>query len=164
EALRHGGTFSYPYASSRVPLLFKEADWRNAVKVNKRRSYDAVELFLYHPALARLYWALSRIDPETRDTLQQSVGLKKLLPLAADLDFYGSQICIRSGQVQVPGGPETEEDWKDLVGASPHSPGDFVAKLLAKDNGWLAVYFDSFARISPERQQRFAKDHRLKTY
>jgi hypothetical protein len=164
EALRHGQPFNYPYASSHVPLLFKEADWRGAVKLNKRRSYDLVELFLYHPALARLYWALSRIDPETRDTLQQSVGLKKLLPLAADLDFYGSQICIRSGRVEVPGGSIAEADWKDLVGASPRSPGDFVTRLLAKDNGWLAVYFDSFARISPERQQRFSQDHRLKTY
>jgi hypothetical protein len=164
EALRHGEAFSYPYPSSRVPLLFREEDWRSAVKPNKRRSYDTVELFLYHPALARLYWALSRIDPETRDSLQQSVGLKKLLPLAADLDFYGSQICIRSGRVQVPGGSKAEADWKDLVGASPRSPNEFVPKLLAKDNGWLAVYFDSFARISPERQQRFAEGHRLKTY
>jgi hypothetical protein len=164
EALRHGQSFSYPYPSSHVPLLFKETDWRGAVKPNKRRSYDLVELFLYHPALSRLYWALSRIDPETRDTLQQSVGLKKLLPLAADLDFYGSQICIRSGKVEVPGGSAAEADWKDLVGASPRSPGDFVTKLLAKDNGWLAVYFDSFARISPERQQRFSQSHGLKTY
>src|SRR5579872_6770797 len=151
DALRHGQPFSYPYPSSRVPLLFKEADWRGAVKPNKRRSYDLVELFLYHPALSRLYWALSRIDPESRDTLRESVGLKKLLPLAADLDFYGSQICIRSGKVEVPGGVAAEADWKDLVGASPRSPGDFVTKLLARDNGWLAVYFDSFARISPER-------------
>ena len=163
EALRHGEAFSYPYPSSRVPMLFKEADWRGAVKPNKRRSYDLVELFLYHPALARLYWALSRIDPETRDTLQ-SVGLKKLLPLAADLDFYGTQIRIRSGRVEVPGGSAAEADWKDLVGASPRSAGDFVTRLLAKDNGWLAVYFDSFARISPERQKRFSQGHGLKTY
>jgi hypothetical protein len=164
ESLRRGEEFNYSYPSSRVPLLFKEEQWRSAVKLNKRRSYDAVELFLYHPALARLYWAMSRIDPETRDELQHSVGLKKLLPLAADLDFYGTQICIRSGRVQVPGGSESEEDWKDLVGSSPHSPSDFVPRLLAKDNGWLAVYFDSFARISPERQQRFSEGHRLKSY
>ena len=164
EALRQGQAFSYPYPSSRVPLLFSEAEWRSAVKQNKRRSYDLIEVLLYHPALSRLYWALSRIDPETRGTLQQSVGLKRLLPLAADLDFYGSQICIRAGRVEVPGGPTTEADWKDLVGASPHAPGDFVTRLLAKDNGWLAVYFDSFARISPERQQRFAEGHGLKTY
>jgi hypothetical protein len=164
DALRRNQSFSYPYPSSTVPLMFKEEDWRSAVKLNKRRSYNMAELILYHSALARLYWALSRVDPETRDTLQHSVGLKKLLPLAADLDFYGSQICIRSGRVDVPGGAAAEADWRDLVGGSPLSPGDFVTKLLAKDNGWLAVYFDSFARISPERQQRFAESHRLKTY
>ena len=164
EALRKGEPFSYNYPSSRVPLLFREEDWRSAVKPNLRRSYDLVEVFLYHPSLARLYWAMSRIDPETRDTLEQTVGLKKLLPLAPDLDFYGSQISIRSGRVLVPGGSKAEADWKDLVGASPQSPGDFVPKLLARDKGWLAVYFDSFARISRERQERFAEGHHLKTY
>src|SRR5205814_9046536 len=97
-------------------------------------------------------------------SVQQSVRLEILLRLAVDLDFYGSQIRIRSGHVQVPGGSRAEADWKDLVGASPSSPNDFVPRLLAKDNGWLAVYFDSFARISPERQQRFSQAHGLKTY
>ena len=164
EALSKGEPFSYNYPSSRVPLLFREEEWRSAVKPNLRRSYDIVEVFLYHPSLARLYWAMSRIDPETRDALEQTVGLKKLLPLAPDLDFYGSQISIRSGRVLVPGGSKAEADWKDLVGASPQSPGDFVPKLLARDKGWLAVYFDSFARISRERQERFAEGHHLKTY
>lgn len=164
ESLRHGAAFSYPYPSSRVPLLFTEQDWAAAIKRSRRRSYEGIEVFLYHPPLARLYWAMSRIDPETRDALKQSVGLRKLLPQAAVLDFYGSQLCIRSGRVLVPGGSKAEGDWKDLVGASPESPAEFVPKLLAKDNGWLAAYFDSFARVSQERQQRFVEDHRLKTY
>ncbi|HUJ95189.1 MAG TPA: hypothetical protein VLW84_08000, partial [Terriglobales bacterium] len=164
NSLRTGQTFSYPYPSVEVPLLFKEQSWRSLVKPNRRRSYDGVELFLHHPGLARLYWALSRIDAETRVTLEQTVGLRKLLPFAADLDFYGSQLCIRNGRVQVPGGPKTDNEWKDLVGGNPESPSDFVPKLLAKDNGWLSVYFDSFARISPEQQRWFIGGHRLKTY
>jgi hypothetical protein len=164
EALRKRESFSYPYPSSQVPLLFQESEWRSVVRPNRRRNYSDLELFLYHPALARLYWAMSRIDPETRVALQQSVGLRRLLPLAADLDFYGSQICVRNGRVQIPGGQNAEAEWKDLVGGDPASPGDFVPKLLAKDNGWLAAYYDSFTRISRDRQAWFTDNHRLKTF
>jgi hypothetical protein len=164
ESLRKRESFNYPYPSSRVPLLFREEDWRSTVKPNKRRNHNTVELFLYHPELARLYWALSRMDAATRDVLQQTTGLKKLLPRAADLDFYGSQICIREGRVQAPGGQQAEADWKDLTGTSLDAAPQFVLQLLTKDNGWLAAYFDSFARISRERQAWFAEKHRLKEY
>jgi len=164
HSLRNRESFTYPFPSSTVPMLFSQADWKKAIKTTRRRSYDGVELFLYHPAVARLYWAMSRVDPETRLALQQSVGLRKLLPLAADLDFYGSQLCIRSGRVEVPGGTTAQAGWKDLVGADPGNPGDFVQKLLMKDNGWLAAYFDSFARVSRERQEWFTQGNRLKTF
>lgn len=164
DALRKGKNFSYPYPSTRVPLLFSEQSWRNLVKPNRRRTYAGVEVFLYHPAVARLYWAISRIDPETRGVLERTVGLKKLLPLAADLDFYGTQLCIRNERVVVPGGPKAEPEWKDLAGANPESPADFVPKLLEKDNGWLGVYFDSLSRITTKQLAWFVDGHRLKTY
>ena len=107
---------------------------------------------------------MSKIDPETRSALAQSVGLKRLMPLSADLDFYGSQICIRDGRMQLPGGPKAEAEWKELVGGDPQSPADFVPKLLTKDRGWLSAYYDSFARINQERQDWFVKNHRLKTF
>lgn len=163
ESLQKGTEFTYRFSSSRVPVLFTEKDWQETTK-SRRSSDNLIESFLYHPSLARLYWALARIDPQTRTDLKQSIGLKKLLPLASYLDFYGSYICIRSGRVQVPGGETAEVGWKELVGASPQSPAEFLPKLLAKDNGWLAAYFDSLARISPERQQHFTDAHHLKTY
>ncbi len=35
EALRRNQAFSYPYPSSSVPLMFKEQDWRSAVKAQQ---------------------------------------------------------------------------------------------------------------------------------
>ena len=92
----------------------------------------------------------------------QSVGMTKLLPHAAVLDFYGREICIRSGKVRVPGGANAEAAWKDLVGASPSSPATFIPKLLAKDKGWLAAYFDVLSRASQSRQQYFTDARRLR--
>ena len=77
------------------------------------------------------------------------------------LDFYGSQISIRDGRVVVPGGRASEGAWKDLVGASPEAPADFVTKLLAKDEGWVAVYYDVLSRVNSTQQAYFADPHRL---
>ena len=118
-----------------------------------------MDVLVHDPSVARLYWALSKIDVETRLALQQSPGLRKLLPYAAVLDFYGSQICIRSGRVVVPGGANAEHGWKELVGASPESPGDFVLHLLAKDSGWLAAYFDALSRVSQTQQAHLTELH-----
>ena len=38
------------------------------------------------------------------------------------------------------------------MGASPRSPGDFVLRLVDSDNGWLAVYFDTLARVNAQQQ------------
>jgi hypothetical protein len=164
DSLRKAQPFVYEFPSSRVPVLLTENDWKNTVKRDRRRNYDFIELLVHHPQLARLYWGVSRIDTETASALQQSIGLKKLLPLAAELDFYGSHISIRGGRVLVPGGPSAEAGWKELVGASPQSPAEFVTKLLNKDNGWLAAYFDSLSRISQNQQRHFTDAHRLQAF
>ena len=143
-------------------MLFAESDWTKASAKNyKENSRDLLDTILNDPAVARLYWALSRLDPETRNSLQQSIGLGKLLPYAAVLDFYGRGLCISGGRVSVPGGAGAEAAWKDLVGASPASPAAFVSKLLAKDKGWLIAYFDVLSRVSGTQQAYFTDPHRL---
>ncbi|MFY9801903.1 MAG: hypothetical protein WAK78_15535 [Candidatus Acidiferrales bacterium] len=163
KTLQGGEPFSYPYPGSQLPIFLTQHEWMAAGKdagkdLNGRTLLDAL---LYDRALSRLYYAWAHLDPETQDALLHSPGLKKLLPLAAPLDFYGNYITVRSGRVVVPGGPDAESAWKDLVGASPHSPGEFVPRLLEKDNGWLAAYYDSFARISADQQARFLEGSRL---
>ncbi len=155
ETLAGGTPFAYAFPASRVPVLFTDRAWTAASTEDRKDPNDLIETFLRDPVLARLYWALARCDGETRTALQQSVGLGKLLPVAATLDFYGSHICIRSGRVLVPGGAGAESAWRELAGASPESPKEFVPRLLAKDNGWLAAYFDALARVSRTQQAHF---------
>ena len=47
----------------------------------------------------------------------------------------------------MPGGSRSEKAWADLVGASPDKPGAFFERLIVKDDGWLASYFDAISRI-----------------
>jgi hypothetical protein len=165
QALQGGKPFEYSFSPSPVPVLFTPGDWTLASKKNYREtSKDLIDTILSDSAVARLYWALSKVDPETNNVLQQSVGLRKLLPYAAVLDYYGSQISVRGGRIVVPGAPEAESAWKDLVGASPDSPAAFVQKLLAKDRGWLAAYFDVLSRVSRGQQAYFTEPHRLRLF
>jgi len=160
ETLQGGKAFSYTFPNSRVPVMFSERDWTT---LSNKNGGDLIDTLLRDPLLCRLYWAVSRTDAESRDALRQTVGLSQLLPLAATLDFYGTHISIRGGRVIVPGGTDAKSAWTDLVAASPDSPQEFVPQLLAKDNGWLAAYFDSLARVSPIQQAHFSQA-RLRRY
>jgi hypothetical protein len=165
QALQGGKPFAYAYSSSTVPVMFAEGEWTKASRKNlKESSFDLLDTILNDPSVARLYWALSQLDPETSTSLQQSVGLAGLLPYAAVLDFYGRALCIRNGRVLVPGGREAEAAWKDVVGASPAYPPAFVTRLLAKDKGWLVAYFDVLSRVNGARQAYFTDSRRLRFF
>jgi hypothetical protein len=160
-ALRADKPFSYVYPATPVPVMFSADDWKG---VGKNGSLDLIDALLRDPALDHLYWGLAQMDSETRAALEHSPGLNKLLPYGDVLDFYGSYICIRSGRVMVPGGTAAEPGWKELTGASPEEPTQFVLKLLAKDNGWLAAYFDALARINHAQQAHFTEAAHLRQF
>ena len=162
EALEKGETFTYAFPESRVPVLFNENDWKSLSAAKNRGSQNLVDILLHEPAVDRLYWALSNTDAETRNALERSPGLVRLLPYGPILDFYGTQIYIRAGRVVVPGGSAAESGWSNLVGASPRSPGDFVLRLVDTDNGWLAVYFDTLARVNAQQQAYLTANPRLR--
>jgi hypothetical protein len=163
EALQKDIPFDYAYPITSVPILFHEADWLG-LSADRRGGYGTlVDVLTNDPQIARLYWAMSKQDAATSSALMRAAGLRKLLPSAATLDFYGSQISILNGHVVLPGASKAEPAWKELVGASPDSAGDFVTHLLAKDNGWLAAYYDAVARSSQAQQDFLTQSPRLKT-
>lgn len=167
DSLRDGKPFVYSFPNSEVPVLFGPKDWTTTAKQSKKKVkpgqvHDVIDSLVGDPALARLYWAMARMDSSTRLYLQQSPGLKKLMPFASVLNFYGSDIYIRNSHVVVPGGARAESGWRRLVGASPKSPAAFVMHLVAKDDGWAAAYFDALSRVSGAQQAYFTESHRLR--
>ena len=156
KALQGGKPFVYDFHGTRVPLIFSENDWTGG--------RNLLDTLLRDSNLSRMYWAFAQMEPETQVALRQSPGLKRLAPFAPVLDFYGSRVRVQSGRVLVPGGPAAEPLWKDLVGANPESSGDFVLRLMEKDNGWLAAYYDALCRINPVQQAHFTEPLRLKPF
>jgi hypothetical protein len=165
QTLAGGAPFVYPFPASSMPAMFSEGEWVRASKVSAGPvSGHLIDVLLRDPNLARLYWALSRLDADTRYALWSAIGIDRLARHAAVLDFYGDRICIRDGRVVVPGGAAAEPAWKHLAGASPESPGRFVLNLISKDHGWLAAHFDVLSRIRPEQQEYFTEPARLSRF
>ena len=161
-ALQNDKPFTYSFPATRVPILFTESDWIGA-PVSKRKTDDTLlDLLLSDQTADRLYAAMAKYDGETRQSLQQSPGLRNLMMVAPVIDLYGSQIRIKSGKLIVPG--DNDKAWEDLLGESPNAPGSFVIKLLNKDKGWMAAYFDVLARLSPAQQEQLTKQNRLRRF
>lgn len=165
QTLSGGKAFEYSYPANPVPVLFSEDDWTTASSRNHvENSRDLLETILNDHSVARLYWAISKMDPRTGQYLQQNIGIRKLLSYAAQLDFYGSHIHIRDGRVVVPGGQSADRAWEELSGANPSMPSDFIPRLLLKDKGWLAAYFDVLSMVNQRQQNAFAEPQRLKRF
>jgi hypothetical protein len=159
QALERHQPFSYAFPSTQVPILFAEKDWTSITTWRRDPGANLIDVLLHDPALDRLYWALSRCDDETRLSLIQSPGLRKLASLGPAFDLYGSTVRIHAGAVQTPIG--SERDWQRLADASPNSPGEFVTHLLTKDHGWLAAYFDALGRLNGTARAHLAEGSRL---
>ncbi len=166
-ALRTNRPFMLDYHPTRVPILYTVDYWRPAPKnkVQDKTQGDFIDYFLGDPSLCRLYVALSKLDTETADQLRRAIPSARLKIYAHVLDFFGGMFQIRGGKAVVPGGARSEKAWADLDGGvNPDKGAAFLERMITRDDGWLASYYDSLARIEgpvkdyltdPERLKRF---------
>jgi hypothetical protein len=166
QDLRTNHPFNYDYKPTEIPILYTQDYWLSA---KDRQGQQFIDAFLADPSLCRLYLALSKLDPAASAELRKITSVQKIRAYAHVLDFYGGMFQIRNGKAVVPGGARSERAWAELVGASPDKPGQFFERLVIRDDGWLASYFDSLSRITysaangpvqdyltePERLKRF---------
>jgi len=165
QNLRTNRPFTENYKPTEVPILYGPDYWLNA---KEKQSGEFIDAFLGDPSLCRLYLAQSKLDPSVAEELRKNTSVQKIRAYAHVLDFYGGMLEIRAGKVLVPGGARSEKAWADLVGVGPDRPAAFIERLVAKDDGWMASYFDALSRIDnpssaavqnyltePERMKRF---------
>jgi hypothetical protein len=161
ENLLENKPFTMPYGSMRLPLIYSARDWTGEQRAS---GAEVIARLAGDPTLARLYWALSRMDEPTRQVLRRSLGVKGMLPLASVLDFYGSSLAVRDGRVVVPGGKQAESGWARLVGADPGRPEPFIVHLLRKDRGSLAEFYDAIARAPLPQVTYLTKGDHLRLF
>ena len=162
EALRTSRPFTLDYHPSRLPILFGSEYW--VQDMTKKENGEFIDSFLGDPALCRLYSAMSSLDPDTAEQIRKDMPGQKAKAYAHVLDFFGGMFEIRNGKVAPPGGARSEKAWADLVGAPPERGPAFIERLFAKDDGWLASYYDALARINGPVQDYLTEPDHLKRF
>ncbi len=162
-ALKTGRPFTYDYKPTPVPVLYGPSYWQET-KDKDKPEQSFIEFFMSDPQLCRLYLGLSKLDPTTAEDLKKAMPVQRLRAFSHVLDFFGGMLQIRNGKVAVPGDPRSAAVWNDFLGANPDNGPAFLEKLISRDDGWLAAYFEALSRISgptldyltePNRMRRF---------
>jgi hypothetical protein len=161
QALRSNRTFEIDYKPSRVTVLYGPEYWLSS---KEKTSGELIDAFLADPALCRLYLGLVKLDPETADQVRASMPVARVRAFAHVFDFFGGMLRLRDGKAVVPGGQRAAAAWSDLAGATPDKGVEFIEKLIMKDDGWLASYFDSLSRIDGPVQAYLTEPARLKRF
>ncbi len=157
--LRANRRFDMTYRPTQVPVLYSADYWLGALGRNNQTNF--LDGFLSDPSICRLYLGLSHLDRGTAEALRRQVPAPRLKLYGHVLDFYGSMFQIREGAAVVPGSPRV---WASLVGASPSNPGAFFGKLVTRDDGWLASYFDALSRAQGPTANYLTQPDRLKRF
>jgi hypothetical protein len=152
EALQAGRPFPLEVRYEKAPVLLGERAWRAAFYPKENLTGGLLEALVRDPRLARLYLALSQLDPRTRDALLQGLELHGLLPFAGLLHRHAAAFGIVEGRASVPGGRPAEPVWAKLAGAGPAEPGRFFRALLEKDQGYLLAFFDALSGFDAAAQ------------
>jgi hypothetical protein len=160
EALRTNRPFTYDYHPTLVPVLFGPEYWTPGPK----ESPNFIENFIGDPATCRLYLGFSKLDPETAEALRKQATYTHLKAYAHVLDFFGGMFEVRNGKAAAPGGQRSAAAWGELVGVSPDKGGEFLDKLMAKDDGWLCSLYDALARIHGPVQNYLTEPARMKRF
>jgi hypothetical protein len=161
QALRTNRPFTYDYQPTRVPVLFSQDYWLSA---KEKETSDFIEIFLSDPSLCRLYLGMSKLDRETAGQLRKNIAMPKLKAYAHVLDFFGGMFEIRNGKAVVPGAPRTTATWADLAGVSPDEGAAFFERLISRDDGWMASYFDALSRINGPVKEYLTEPARMKRF
>src|SRR5579872_5911655 len=161
QALRTNRPFVYDYHPTKVPVLYGPDYWLTA---KERQGGDFIDAFIADPSLCRLYLGMSKLDPETAEDLRKAIPAQRIKAYAHVLDFFGSLFEIRNGKAIVPGGARSEKAWGELAGVSPEKGAAFFERLIARDDGWLASYYDALARINGPVQNYLTEPERLRRF
>jgi Ca-activated chloride channel family protein len=164
QALERGETFAFELQSG---LTRPNGEWwREYVERSRRLPGGFFEALAGNVRLAKAYLALGAAQPETAAALIKGMSLHALMERYGNaLALYGAGFEVRNGAAVVPGGPAAEPLWAGLAGATPREAPSFFRKLLDKDRGLLAAFYDAIAQSDAAHQRFFTSSREtLKQY
>lgn len=141
-------------AGDAVPLPLPESAWTALPGVAPESAGSALAVILGDRRAALAYYGLCAMTAETRRYLEEHPDTRALVfdaKRAPVVALYGRSLRIRDGRVDVPGGDDWAAAWEAFAGASPGDPTAFVDRVLSRDGGRLALFYDTLAHLDVRR-------------
>jgi hypothetical protein len=160
QALRTNKPFDYAFGNAKIPIMFEPEFWLT----DSKDKGEFIDQYMADPQLCRLYLGLSKLDGQTAEAMRKGILFPKLKAFAHVIDFYGGMFQIRDGKAVISGGPKAVKVWTDNVLQSPDQGPLFFEKLIVKDDGWLASYYDAISRIDGPVKDYLLDNDRIKRY
>ncbi len=145
-----------PDSAESVPSPLALASWQALLKREVPANKLLAALLADHRA-SLLYHGLMSVDEPTLGALVQDPETLDSLyhERASAFAVFSGALSVHDGAVQVPGGAGSRELWEELVREPVARPAAFIQALFDREEGRLAFFFDSVARLDPA-SQRFA--------
>lgn len=161
QSLRTNRPFELNFQATRIPVIFGSEYWLSA---KEKQAGEFIDAFLNDPSMCRLYLGLAKLDPETAEEVRKAMPLQRIRAFAHVFDFFGGMFRIRNGAATVPGGARSAGAWAELAGVAPEKGAAFIERIVSRDDGWMAGYFDSLGRISGPTLDYLTQPERLKRF
>ncbi len=148
--LEAGEAVPWPVGTFAVPLPLDPAAWRALLGSTLRDDAAIAPAILRDRQAALLYYGLIHAGPGTLSLAASSSDVLALLGRRASaFAAFGSSFALSEGRVVPPGGPSRAAVWELVVQQPVANPSRFLAKLLEHDDGRLAWFYETLARLEP---------------
>jgi hypothetical protein len=138
-----------------VPLPLPEAVWPKVPDRAPGRRGSLLERIVGNRPAALAYYGLSAMDESTRAFLAASPDALQVVfapARAAVLATCGRSLHVDGTRIVVPGGDAAVPLWEDLLGVPVTKPAAFIARVLDRDLGRLALLYDAVAHLEAPAQ------------
>jgi len=155
NAANAGQPLTFSLKADDAPLPLAPEAWTSFVRVSEKLSGSLATAILGDRAASLLYFGLLGTDAATREFFERNTELLRDIVAsdrAAVFAGHAAGIRVAGERVSVPGGPAAEPLWQDLAGESASRPDRFILKLLDKDGGRLASFFDTVYALDSRHQ------------
>ncbi len=152
--LNSGEVLSISIPIESAPLPFDVGIWSRTI-LNRPVTPDRLlSAIIRDREAALLYHGLMALDASTLAYLAAHPGLLGRIydSSAPSFSVFGRALRVADGAVQVPGGHRARSLWEALVAEPVTKPDRFIQRVLERDKGRLAYFYDTVFHLDEPRQ------------
>lgn len=163
ERLSAGEDVTVACGDGEAEVPFGLAAWREVLGLDEKRlnAGNAFLHFVKNVRASRMLVALHGLDARTREEVRSLGGAtggyggwRLLYDEALDgLALYPEGLEVRGGRIVLPGGPDADAAWEEVVGAPPAEPARFLPRFFGSGGGKPAYVADALRQL-PEATAR----------